>query len=270
MTLRDNIFSNRIRPSVQIDGDFKVALDNIFFEESYVAIKKGDVNYSVYFDMIEFDEKQSPTKTKSIVYTPKTDFVVKTIEDLIAKLNHELLKFLLEKNVIIARNTIDFIILKDGRVHIDPITTDFEDVPEKKNIAVAWRFSEGWRKVLGFQEDTPSTDSRKISAYYVDHVKWFSLKSIFPPKLPKSIPSTIYVYSDIVTPSFIGTHSANLLDVIVLKNDWFSKNKAFTPYKNVSKTSIDEINISLRDENGNPISFSKNVSVTVVLHFKKM
>ena len=128
----NNIFSNRIRPSVQIDGDFKVALDNIFFEESYVAIKKGDVNYSVYFDMIEFDEKQSPTKTKSIVYTPKTDFVVKTIEDLIAKLNHELLKVLLEKNVIIARNTIDFIILKDGRVHIDPITTDFEDVPEKK------------------------------------------------------------------------------------------------------------------------------------------
>ena len=95
------------------------------------------------------------------------------------------------------------------------------------------------------------------------------LIAAFPPKMPDKVPSMIYVYTDIVEPSYLGGQSASLLDIIP-RREIYSKNRTFTTFKHVSKCVIDSISATLMDQFGNPVPFADDVNVTMVLHFKKI
>ena len=87
--------------------------------------------------------------------------------------------------------------------------------------------------------------------------------------MPDKVPSMIYVYTDIVEPSYLGGQSASLLDIIP-RREIYSKNRTFTTFKHVSKCVIDSISATLMDQFGNPVPFADDVNVTMVLHFKKI
>ena len=77
----------------------------------------------------------------------------------------------------------------------------------------------------------------------------------------------LYIYTHIITPTSFGGENVHLLDIIPIKQI-YSKNGQFTTYKNVSVSSLENISILIRDEDGNAIPFISDVSVTAILHFK--
>ena len=88
----------------------------------------------------------------------------------------------------------------------------------------------------------------------------------FKPEFPKMM-ECLYIYTDIITPTSFGGENVHLLDIIPMKQ-MYSKNGQVTMYKNVSVSSLENISILIRDEDGYPIRFISDVGVTPILHFK--
>jgi hypothetical protein len=80
----------------------------------------------------------------------------------------------------------------------------------------------------------------------------------------------LFVYTDIVTEHFVGDHSARLLRVLPLQNDSKIANVTFMKpfYYPVRLNRIENINILLCDENGSQIKFETG-RVYISLHFVK-
>ena len=79
----------------------------------------------------------------------------------------------------------------------------------------------------------------------------------------------LYIYTDIITLTSFGGKNVHILDIIPMK-PMYSKSGQPTMYKNISISSIENISILIKDENGDSIPFTSNVNVTAILHFKKI
>ena len=79
----------------------------------------------------------------------------------------------------------------------------------------------------------------------------------------------LHIYTDIIEPSYLGGQTVHLLDVIPMKKS-FSKTGTLTMYKQLNTTIIDSISIKITDVNGDAVSFTNHVQVTIVLHFKRI
>ena len=300
-------FTNLIRPGLALEGQYCVALENIIFDDKYIAIKKEDSDFSIQLKITEFSNDWQVTYRKIYNYTPKCDFVAKTEADVIAILNFELLCMIRENEITKQNETNELISIVDGRVRIKPINSYKYVNGNSAGFSCAWKLSDSWKKTLGLM---PNSDESEIlneseengwlgmvfqeesgvvhksennnftqavglkfgqvgAGYYAYYNENMELVSAFAPKLPDSVPSIIYVYTDIVEPSYLGAQSVSLLDIIP-RREIYSKNSTFSTFKHVSKCTIDSISTTLSDELGNPVPFAPDVNVTMVLHFKKV
>ena len=138
---------------------------------------------------------------------------------------------------------------------------------EKSKVYSAfWSFSNSWKKILGFPTDKDIEEAALDIAYSNENRVPIALAAA---KMPDNIPSLIFIYTDIVETSYLGGDSTTLLDIIP-RGGIYSKNRALAPFKHVSKNFIDSVSILMVNEYGEPVPFSEDVNITIVLHFKKI
>ena len=88
------------------------------------------------------------------------------------------------------------------------------------------------------------------------------------PMFPRK-PLCIYVYCGIIELTYLGQQSVHLLDVIPMPQMHY-KQESLTIYKRVNRNVADNISIRITDENGENLFFEEQVSITAVLHFKRV
>ena len=149
-TNKNSGFTNIIKPCIVLDGQYQVALENIIFDDKYVAVKKDDSKFSIKLKITEFSSDWKKTYVKIHEYTPSSDFIAKTEFDVIACLNYELLQMVREQEITSPNGTSELVSVSEGRVRIKPITSYKYRNEQSAGYSVAWNFSNAWKKMLGF------------------------------------------------------------------------------------------------------------------------
>ena len=95
----------------------------------------------------------------------------------------------------------------------------------------------------------------------------------FKPQLNRAY-DEMYIYTDIVTPSFVGGTLAPLLKSFAIKKSYelgeqLSFELTHPAYINVAKSSITQINVIVRDSKNEKIPFDSSAITTLTLHFRK-
>ena len=245
-----NSFTNNVNPSLQLNGEFVVALENIIFNDDIISINANVRKYEIRIEVI-FISTIPLVKNGfgyAINYTPTKNIFGDNVSDIIHYLNEDLYDFLKLKNVIL--NSQDFIFKYD--VKNKKILFNEIKINETENFTsiVKWVITDHISKILGIEkifENSPKEISRPV---------YFPLEML-------------HIYTDIIEPSYLGGQAVHLLDVIPMKNT-FSKSGTLTMYKHLNTSLIDSISIKITDENGIAVSFTNHVQVTIVLHFKRI
>ena len=243
-------FTNVIKPTLNLDSSYEVALDNIIFDPNIYYIRKNDEKYSVKVEICYSDDRGLP-KSFAATYYPSQNFKKEELYLVIEFLNRDLITFLKKWQMIRERQKYIFrYISTSSFVHFHALGVS-EIFKKKKDLTVKWNVGEQFARIMGIS---------KLS---------FVEKPIInePAKFPKKI-SCIYVYTDIIEPSYLGEQSVNLLDIIPMQH-MQSKKGALSLFKRINKTILDDISIRLTDQDGDGIPFANDVATSIVLHFKR-
>ena len=243
-----NGFTNVIEPSLKLDGTYDVALENIIFEPKINTITKFDERYIINIK-VSFVTQNGGRGGFSVRYIPMIDIKADNIYQLVQYLNNDLVYFLKRQKMI-----------KKEQKHIFRLRTfstlvEFKELKFEENykeVEVRWALSENFARIMGVHDPT------------------FIGKPVIvdPPKFPKQL-NCMYIYTDIVEPTYLGDQSVHILDVIPMKH-MMSKRGTLTLFKRVCKSLIDDISIKISDEDGNAVSFTEDVCINIVLHFKRV
>ena len=242
-----NSFTNIIKPFIPLSSTYDVALENIIFDPKIPLIKKNDENYSANI-FIEFTKKNGSKGGYGVVYFPESHIKADNINNLIDHINNDLVQFLRRNGMISKDQTIIFK-LKQFTSFID----FYGLIPESeyKSFMITWRLSTKLAEVLGVQDLTFNTKPRLLTT----------------PKLPKRL-DCIHLYSDIIEASYFGNQTTHLLDIIPLPH-MLCKTGTLTLFKRVNRNFLDSISIKMTDGKGLPITFTEEVPVMIVLHFRR-
>ena len=243
-----NSFTNVIKPSITLDGLYDVALENIIFEPDIYTIKKFDEDYSAYIS-IRYMKENGSLGGYSVRYIPMSNIKANNIFQLVQHLNNDIMTFLTRQEIINKnqeyifrlRQFSNFIIFKELSLQ-----------KEYKDLEVTWSLSKKLGDALGIDDLAFQTRPKLFSS----------------PKLPKKL-NCLHVYSDIIEATYLGEQTVHLLDIVAMPHMHY-KQGTLTMYKRVNKKIIDEISIRITDEIGNPVAFTRDVSIVIVLHFKKV
>ena len=221
-------FTNNVNPSLQLNGEFVVALENIIFNDDIISINAYDKKYEIRIEVIFISKTVKNGFGYAINYTPTKNIFGDNVSDIIHYLNEDLYDFLKLKNVILASQ--DFIFKYD--VKNKKILFNEIKINETENFTsiVKWVITDHISKILGIEkifENSPKEISRPV---------YFPLEML-------------HIYTDIIEPSYLGGQTVHLLDVILTKNI-FSKTGTLTMYKHLNTSLIDSISIKITDENG--------------------
>ena len=238
-------FTNLIRPVIPLTSEYEVSLANIIFPRKIIRIKKEDSNIKIGFTVYYHRpaEKQYHTSYE-LTYTPQNDIVAQDIYDLIKCLDEDVKRFLRKYNIITKEQEFIFRYRKsDTVVSYKPLI-----IEPKVNLIPSYsiNFSKKLSKLLGYRHGNFVKSPEII----------YDIESIF-------------VYSDIVEASSIGSQSVHLLDVLP-GDSVYCKNTVLTSYKRVTSRIIESISIKLNDQHGNQILFDDDVTTTIILHFRKL
>lgn len=243
-----NGFTNLIKPTLSLDSTYDVALENIIFEPKINTIKAYDERYIVEIK-ISFVHENGGLSGGRVRYIPMIDLKADNIYQLVQFLNNDLIHFLKRQRMISQKQKHVF--------RLRPFSTlvEFEELTfdEKyRKVVVTWTLSKGYADIMGVNERT------------------FVNKPVIvdPPKFPKQL-NSIYVYTDIVEPTYMGDQTVHMLDIIPMNHMLYKKGN-LTLFKRVSKSLIDDISIKITDEQGHPVSFTEDVCINIVLHFKRV
>ena len=245
-----NSFTNNVNPSLQLNGEFVVALENIIFNDDIISINAYDPKYEIRIEVIFINTSVLDIQGfgYAINYSPTKNIFGENVSDIIHYLNEDLYDFLKTKRVI--HSSQEFIFKYDEK-NKKLIFNEIKVVhTEGFKSIVKWKISDHISKILGIEkkfENSPKEISRAV---------YFPLEML-------------NIYTDIIEPSYLGGQIVHLLDVIPMKNT-FSKTGTLTMYKQLNTTLIDSISIKITDENGDAVSFTNHVQVTIVLHFKRI
>ena len=243
-----NSFTNNVNPSLQLNGEFVVALENIIFNDDIIAINADDDIYRIRIEVIFISTTVKNGFGYAINYTPTKNIFGDNVSDIIHHLNEDLYDFLKKNRVI---HSSQKFIFKFDEKNKKLIFNEIKTVEtEGFSSILKWNISDHISKILGIEklfENFPKEISRPI---------YFPL-------------AMLYIYTDIIEPSYLGGQTVHLLDVIPMKKS-FSKTGTLTMYKQLNTRIIDSISIKISDVNGVAISFTEHVQVTIVLHFKRI
>ena len=242
-----NGFTNVIKPSLALDSSYEVALENFIFEPDIFTIREGDKKYMVHVK-VSFTDVDGGFGHYMARYFPTKNFKAENVFQLVHILDNDITEFLIKERIIKKDQGYIFRMVSHDSI-------DFKELNLRQNHKthdVEWNLGEGIARVMGIGETT-----------FMNKAK-LNITPLFPKKL-----SCIYVYCDIIEPTYLGEQSVHLLDVIPLPHMHF-KQGSLTIYKRVNRNVIDNISIRITDENGENINFEEHVSITAVLHFKRI
>ena len=117
-TNKNSGFTNLIKPGLLLDGQYRVALENIIFDDKYTAIEKNDSDFTIKLKIAEFSDDWQVTYRQIYEYTPSSNFIAKTEADVINFLNFQLLQMIKEQGIVEPSETSELISIVDGRVKI--------------------------------------------------------------------------------------------------------------------------------------------------------
>ena len=252
-------FTNIIRPTIQLQDSYDVGVENIIFSPKVKNIVKNDQQYKIELSFMFSNGEDGYDLVGIFTYVPTKDIIFDNIQDIIAFLNYDFKKFLLENDVIeetfVPIFSYDYFkrIVRWSPLTWTPKYSLFEFNTDTTTLYSArWKFSPGMCSVLGILQAEQNTRTP------ICHLS---------PIIPNVI-DYIFLYTDIVRPTNFGGQIVNLIDIVPMKNV-YSKCGAKTLYKSVSSLIIDSISMKLSDKNGKTIDFEDDVNIVVVLHFKK-
>ena len=241
-----NGFTNVIKPSLKLDSSYEVALENFIFEPDFYTIKQGDKKYMVHVKVTHTDADGGFGHYMTR-YFPSKNFKAKDVFQLVYILDNDIRQFLIKQGFIKKDQGYIFRMVSHDSINFTELNLKLNH----KTSEVEWKLGEGIAKVMGIGE------TRFINRPKLD------MTPMFPKKL-----SCIYVYCDIIEPTYLGQQSVHLLDVIPMSHMHF-KQGSLTIYKRVNRNVVDNISIRITDESGENIHFEEHVCITAVLHFKR-
>ena len=192
-----------------------------------------------------------------LVYLPSHNITADNIKEFILKYDKDFNRLLKSKQFVASSYESTFSFNQtEGLIVFNPILLNTEgilDVPaEFEYVNVRFQMGEKISKCFGVYRNEFLTEPTFIRE----------------PTLPEPA-SLFYIYSDVVSSSFMGGQQVNLLDVFPLKQS-YAKTTNFTMYKNVSISSLDSISIKITDQNGEDPKLKDDVNVVLVIHFKRV
>ena len=243
-------FTNIIRPTLNLDSSYEVALENIIFPSDIYTVEKNNEDYSVLLKVSYIGGYSR--KEEIFEYTPRKNIYVSSTQKAIQAINDDLLDYLVSFEVIKGEeqkfifkyrpNASDVVYFRHLRL-VDELSN--------KYTTVTWKVGHKIKTLMGLGEyefrNKPNI--------------------IHPPILPERV-NCVYVYADFIEATNLGDQTVHLLDIIPMRHMHY-KQRALAMFKPVTKSNINDISIRLTDEKGRNIPFTPNVSVTVVLHFKR-
>ena len=245
-------FTNIIKPSIQLDGEYSVALKNIFFKKEFFNVTQYDKRYSIRLN-VQYRKNGVITGGESVTYILTRSIAAPDARSMIGEIHRDFISFLLKSNFISPSQGMCFYYDGNNRyVGFKPLKIlNKSNFPNDK-ITVKWIFSPLMARVFGVEPDAAYDDIPRPS---------------MPAELPAEV-TKILVYTDIVKTSRHSDVEVNILDILPLANT-YSKQSSELIYKKLRFNSFDEISIVLKDEFGKYIKFTDDVNVSLILHFKK-
>lgn len=244
-------FTNIINPPRRLINEYEVSLQNIFFEPSYDPIIKNSNLYKIelYIKLFTEDDSEISLNSIGIRYRPTANIKGDNYFQAIQNLNEDFTSYLIQNEIIDEYHPTIFRF--DTYMHIIRFTNIIPPQDSKfKKYSIVWKFSREMSHFLGLLESSNFTESPIFS---------------YPGKI--SGPKLILVYTNIVEPSNIGSQNVNILDIHPMP-EMHAKSMVDIIYKSVNRTLLDNINIQLCDQFGEPIPFKNDVVVTAILHFR--
>ena len=240
-------FTNVIKPTISLDSDYEVSIENLIFNPSLYMIPKHDRNYLIQIG-ISYEKEDGRRGGYTLNYTPENFINAENIYQLISHLNNDLVSFLVRNNVI--RKDQPYIFkLKESSSFID-----FHELKLKtlyNSTRITWNIAYKLSQILGIRENAFISKPNSLKP------------TCFPKKT-----NCFHIYSDLVEPSNVGSQSIHLMDIYPLPH-MYTKQSTFSFSKRVNKRFIDQISIRITDEEGNNPPLVEDVSVLIVLHFKR-
>ena len=247
---RANAFTNTVSPSLNLIEQYEASLVNILLPHSFIAIKGGDPKFYIRFRIRFYDptakkgdEAYKIIQAYTVKYIPTHDLISNNIHDLVDKLNADLLHFLISSRVVGSNHGF---ILRYGEHDAYTRMPKLEVLNSVGgDVHQGVQFSDAFQQLLGVTENA----------------------FLEKPKMPRAV-EYIMVYADIINPSYIGSQSVHLLDIIPT-SALYSKTGILSTYKTVSTQCIGSISLRLTDQDGQSIPFPEQASVLAIIHFRR-
>ena len=241
---RPTAFTNRISPCHILESDYEMALENIIFKKAYVYIRAGDPHYFINISVKFYDMSGIISGGTTFKYTCQTDITGSSMSEVSQKINTDLLSYLVKQKLIAENHDRILHFDNDGRLlRVNHLNVSF-DSNKYITSTSGLTLSDKFKALFGVSNNSHQTSLHdKIDVGYI--------------------------YCDIVEPSVIGNQSVHLLDILPLNERMYSKTTTMLMFKRVSRKYIETISIKILDQNGIPPPFADDVTVTLILHFKR-
>ena len=243
-------YFNILKPGLHLREDCEVGLKNVIFEEKYDAIHAISSRFCIHL-VLEciVSWNTVPFIRLRFDYIPTKNIACSDLKNCIEELDIDFRQSLVTKNFIDKKHPP--IIKFNASQQIVTITEISTPQDLTYSYKTRWRFSNEFCDLLGVDTATNGSYNSICNR---------------PGRMIK--PSILYIYSNIVHASKIGHQNVNILDIIPVGSNVYTKNITSPVYKPVSSTTIDNVTITILDEHSDIAPFSKDVNITLILHFR--
>ena len=260
---KPNAFTNRLAAPISLNTNlsYEIGLASILYPDEYYAIVSGDNNFTIE---LKTTQNGQPTYTHAIlmeksILAGSMNKIIKVInKNLIEGMNNYYYDFfphlVNEDKIILTWNK------NEGRCEI---ICKYEAKPDHKQIGdvvqIDMYMNSGIANILGFKSQEPYT------IFSIFH-KYKNVSSTLPPTAQCGV-DYMHLHTDIIEPTNFGGQLVNILDCFTMKGANY-RGIHNTIYKPLNTHYIDQISIYTTDQNGRPIPFREESTLTCVLHIR--
>lgn len=249
-TNRPSAFTNTLNPSIVLAGNYEVSLQNLICKRHFGAIPAKNNRYSIRLFIESLEKDGTSRNSTGFLYKPNVSISGINITDSIRNLDQNFRENLILNRLIDDTHAPIFQYnsstqkIEMGKIH--PMTNT-----RYSGYKVKWGFSPGMSEFLG-------VDTRSNNTY----------EPVFNRPCVLYTPDMVFVYTDLIHTSHVGTQSIHMLDIIPFGENMYAKNSVSPIYKEVNKSMLDSVSLIISDEFGEPVDFDESVIVIAVLHFR--
>ena len=257
-------FINRLPTPIILDNntEYEVGLISILYPDQYYAILANDSNFNI---IITTYQKTIPKTIYEIEI--KNNILAGDMDKLVSFINDQLFQYL---EPYFSREIFPHIIPESKKIFVwnnienrveihtkigDPSLNITKDI-----ITISLTMKQGLSQIFGFYSNVGYTIYSNKDAVLNIH------KSSIPPS-PRCGVDYIYLYTDIIQPSYFGGQLVNILDCFTLQNGG-NKSINNSIYKPLNTTFIDQISIIIKDQKGRSIHFIEDSTLMCVIHIR--